>query len=562
MKNLLRPLCIALAAASLFSGCASRPQAPLELNVVALNDFHGNLEASKFNYTDKGQPATLAKAGGIDTIGAALQAWRAEDKDLMFVAAGDLVGATPAISSMWADEPALTALSMLGMDASAAGNHEFDQGRAELLRQQHGGCVSHRTGKACKLVPDFKGASFTYLAANVVDKATGKTLLPAYKIEEAKGVKVAFIGAVTKDTPSVVLASGIAGLSFLDEADSINKAMAEVRAKGATVFVVLIHEGGHTGEAFNEPDCKNLKGPIVGISKRLDPAIKLIISGHTHRGFQCKVDGRTITQAEMGGHVLSRIKLAVDPQSRELRDIAVRNVIMKPGEYPADPRIDAYLKLVKERSEAALARPVARVGAKSIGRKLTGAGEAPLGNLIADAVLDASQGEGVQIAFMNAGGMRKDLDVGDNLTATFGQAQVVLPFSNTIVVMDMTGAQIREVLEQQWIRAHADSHAAMLQASRGFSYAWDASKPNGQRVIPGSMKLNGVAIDEARSYRVAANNFLAEGGDGFPAFAAAANKRDTQIVDLDAFVGYLAKSDKAGKPAGSAEAAGRVERRN
>ncbi|MGZ8314565.1 MAG: bifunctional metallophosphatase/5'-nucleotidase [Telluria sp.] len=561
MKNLLRPLCLALAAASLVSGCALRPQAPLELNVVALNDFHGNLEASKFNYTDKGQPATL-KAGGIDTIGAALQAWRAEDKDLMFVAAGDLVGATPAISSMWADEPTLTAMSMLGMDASSAGNHEFDQGRAELLRQQHGGCESHRADKACKFEPNFKGASFAYLAANVVDKATGKTLLPAYKIEESKGVKVAFIGAVLKDTPSVVLASGIAGLSFLDEAESINKAMPEARAKGATVFVVLIHEGGHTDEGFSEPDCKNLKGPIVGISQRLDPEIKLIVSGHTHKGFQCKVGGRTITQAEMGGHVLSRIKLIVDQDTRALRDVAVRNVIMKPGEYPADARIDSYLKLVKERSEAALARPLARVGAKAVVRKLNDAGEAPLGNLIADAVLEAAQAEGAQVAFMNGGGMRKDLDVADNLTATFGQAQVILPFSNTIVVMDMTGAQLYQALEQQWIRKHADSQAEMLHASRGFSYAWDASKPKGQRVVPGSVKLDGVALDAAKTYRVAANNFLAEGGDGFVAFAQAADKRNTQILDLDAFVRYLVRNDKAGKPAGSAMPAGRVVRVN
>ncbi|WP_223469250.1 bifunctional metallophosphatase/5'-nucleotidase [Massilia soli] len=540
------------------SGCATRPAAPLELNVVALNDFHGHLEGGKFNYTVNGRQTTV-HAGGIDVIGAALQAWRKEDRELMFVGAGDLVGGTPALSSMWADEASLTALSMLGMNASSAGNHEFDQGRAELLRQQHGGCDSHRADKACKLDPDYRGASFTYLAANVIDTATGKTLLPAYKIEEAKGVKVGYIGAVLKDTPSVVLASGIKGLAFLDEADAINKALVEVRAKGATVFVVLIHEGGHTDEAFNEPDCKNLKGPIVSIAKRLDPELKLIISGHTHTGFQCKVDGRTITQAEMGGHVLSRIKLLVDPDSRLLRDISVRNVVLTPGEYPADPRMAAYLQQVKQRSEAVLARPVARLGAKVVTRKLNDAGEAPLGNLIADAVLDATKAQGVQVAFMNTGGMRKDLEAGDNLVATYGQAQVVLPFSNTIVVMDMTGAQLRAVLEQQWIRKHADSNAAMLHPSRGFTYRWDGARPRGQRVVPGSVKLDGVAIDEARIYRVAANNFLAEGGDGFAAFAEASNKRDTQILDLDAFVRYLAASDRSGKPAGSSAVAGRVE---
>jgi 5'-nucleotidase len=561
MKNSFRPLCAALAAACLFTGCATRPAAPLELNVVALNDFHGHLEAGKFDYTSGRDKTPMSiTAGGIDTIGAALKAWRAEDKDLMFVGAGDLVGASPAMSSMWADEPSLTALSMLGMRASSAGNHEFDQGRAELLRQQHGGCQSIRPDKACKLTPDYSGARFTYLAANVIDDATGKPLLPAYKIETAKGVKVAFIGAVLKDTPSVVLASGIAGLSFIDEADSINQALAEARAKGATVFVVLIHEGGHTDEAFDEPDCRNLKGPIVGIARRLDPALRLIISGHTHKGFQCKVDERVITQAEMGGHVLSRIKLTVDPDTRALRDIAVRNVVMKQGEYASDPLLAGYLKSVKERSDAVLSRPIARVGVKSIVKKTNEAGEAPLGDLIADAVLEATKSEGVQIAFMNIGGIRKDFDVADDLTATYGQAQVVLPFSNTLVTMEMRGAQIRSLIEQQWMRAHGDSESQMLQVSRGFSYRWDKSLPKGARVIPGSIKLNGVPIDDAASYRVAVNNFLAEGGDGFPVFAEAANKRDTQIRDLDALAQFLVQSDRAGKPAGSALAAGRIER--
>lgn len=563
MKNSLQPLCVALAAAFFFTGCATRPGAPLELNLVALNDFHGHLEAGKFDYTNRRDKKPMSiTAGGIDTIGAALKAWRADDHELIFVGAGDLVGASPAMSSMWADEPSLTALSMLGMRASSVGNHEFDQGRAELLRQQYGGCQSVRPEKACKLAPDYSGARFTYLAANVIDSATGKPLLPAYKIEQAKGVKVAFIGAVLKDTPSVVLASGIAGLSFIDEADAINRALGEARADGATVFVVLIHEGGDTDEAFDEPDCRNLKGPIVAIAKRLDPALRLIVSGHTHKGFQCKVDGRVITQAEMGGHVLSRIRLDVDPDTRALRDIAVRNVIMKPGEYPSDPALAGYLQSVKQRSDAALARPVARVGAKSIVKKTNEAGEAPLGDLIADAVLAATRSEGVQIAFMNIGGIRQDFDVADNLTATYGQAQVVLPFSNTLVTMDMSGAQIRSLIEQQWMRAHGDSEAQMLQVSHGFSYRWDKSRPAGARVVPGSLKLNGVPLDERAVYRVAANNFLAEGGDGFPVFAGAANKRNTQIRDLDAFVRFLADNDRAGKPAGSAEAAGRIERDN
>jgi 5'-nucleotidase len=545
----------------MFSGCATRPAAPLELNLVALNDFHGNLEAGKFSYTGAaGNQRATIQAGGIDTIAAALQAWRIEDKDLMLVGAGDLIGASPALSSMWADEPSITAMNMLGMRASAVGNHEFDGGRAELLRQQNGGCSSTRPDKACKLAADFSGARFTYLAANVIDSATGKPFLPAYRIEQAKGVKVGFIGAVLKDTPSVVMASGIAGLTFIDEADAINKTLAEVKAQGATVFVVLIHEGGHTSEPFDQPDCSQLKGPIVGIVRKLDPAIRLVISGHTHTGFQCKVDGRVVTQAEMGGHVLSRIKLHIDPATHALRDIAVRNVAMKPGEYPAHTAVAAYLQSVKARSEAALARPIARVAVRSVSRKATAAGESPLGDLIADAVLAATQAQGTQIAFMNSGGMRKDLDVAENMVAAYGQVQIVLPFSNTLVVMDMTGAQIRGLLEQQWARPDPDAGHSVLQVSHGFSYRWNEALPKGQRVVAGSIKLNGTPIDDAASYRVAANNFLAEGGDGFPVFAQAKNKMNTQLRDIDAFVEHLVRNDRAGAPAGSAAAAGRIER--
>jgi 5'-nucleotidase len=223
MKILIRPLSLAVAFACALSGCAATapgvPAAPIDINLVALNDFHGHLEASKFTYTSVHAPqgATIT-AGGIDNLAAALQAFRKEDKDLVLVGAGYLVGGSPAMSSMWADEPSIVALGMLGMRFSSVGNHEFDQGRAELLRKQTGGCALPLTAKACKLAPNFSGAPFTYLAANVIDRATGKPLLPAYTIEQVKGVKIAFIGAVLKDTPSVVLASGIAGLSFTDEA--------------------------------------------------------------------------------------------------------------------------------------------------------------------------------------------------------------------------------------------------------------------------------------------------------------------------------------------------------
>lgn len=538
---------------------ANVARAPLEINLVALNDFHGHLESSKFLLKSAHDPVekTLL-AGGIDNLAAALQAYRKEDKDLLFVGAGDLVGASPAMSSMWADEPSLAALNMLGMDISSVGNHEFDQGKFELLRKQNGGCVSSLPAKACKFAADFKGASFTYLAANVTDSATGKPFMPAYAIREIKGVKIAFIGAVLKDTASVVTASGIAGLAFGDEAAAINKAAGDARREGATAFVVLIHQGGDTVEAFDQPECSQLKGPIVGIARQLDPAIRLIVSGHTHKGFQCKVEGRTITQAQMGGHVLTRIKLTVDGADGAVRDVNVRNVPVLPGQYPADPKVADYLAAIKAKSREALARPVARVSSRSVVRKMNPAGESALGNLIADAIVEATRAEGVEVGFMNVGGMRADFDVGADMVSTFGQAQVVLPFSNTLVVMDMTGAQLRGLLEQQFKRPAGDDHAAMLQVSSSLRYRWDNQRPAGAKVVPGSILINGAPLIETKTYRVVANNFLAEGADGFPMFAQATNKKDTGIVDLDAFTGLLVKREKTPAPAAMA----RIERLN
>jgi 5'-nucleotidase len=536
-----------LTLALLAAGCATTPPGPITLNLVAINDFHGNLEPSKYTYTSAatGKSETL-RAGGIEALSGALAAWRKEDKDLLFIGAGDLIGASPALSSMWADEPSIEAMNLLGLRLSSVGNHEFDQGRKELLRQQAGGCDSPRPNKACRLSPDYRGARFTYLAANVLDSATGKPFMPGYRIEEVKGVKVGVAGAVLQGTASVAVASAIAGLDFIDEAEAINKTLPQMRAEGAKVFIALIHEGGRTDEAPDQPGCKGLTGGVVDIVKKLDPAIRLVITGHSHQGYLCTVDGRIVTQADAAGHLLSRIALKVDPSSGAIADIDVKNVVMDPATFPADPKVAAYLAGVKERSRAALARPLGKLGVASVARKANEAGESPLGNLIADAVLAATRAQGAQIGFMNNGGIRKDLDTSDAaLTTNFGHAQAVLPFGNTLVVMDLSGAQLRRLLEQQWQRPSA-SGATILQVSQGLRYTWDETRPAGQRLVPGSLKFMGKPVDDKQTYRVVANNFLAEGGDNFPEFAKGTNRVDTQIVDLDALSDFIAKNPGAG----------------
>ena len=550
-----------LALALLAAGCTTAPRGPVTLNLVAINDFHGNLEPSKYTYTSAatGKSETL-RAGGIEALSGALAAWRKEDKDLLFIGAGDLIGASPALSSMWADEPSIEAMNLLGLRLSSVGNHEFDQGRKELLRQQAGGCDSPRPGKACRLMPNFGGARFTYLAANVLDSATGKPFMPAYRVEDVKGVKVGVAGAVLQGTASVAVASAIAGLQFIDEAEAINKTLPQMRADGAKVFIALIHEGGRTDESPDQPGCKGLTGGVVDIVKKLDPAIRLVITGHSHQGYLCTVDGRIVTQADAAGHLLSRIAMKVDPVSGAVADIDVRNIVMNPEQFPADPKVSSYLANVKERSRAALAKPLGKLGTASLARKANEAGESPLGNLIADAVLAATRAQGAQIGFMNNGGIRKDLETSDAaLTTNFGHAQAVLPFGNTLVVMDLSGAQLRRLFEQQWQRPSA-SGATILQVSQGLTYSWDEKRPLGQRLVPGSLKLNGAPVEENKTYRVVANNFLAEGGDNFPEFAKVTNRIDTQVVDLDALSDYIAKHPGAGGAAAGLASANRIDK--
>jgi 5'-nucleotidase len=539
------------------AGCAWRqPPAPpsnlTEIQLVTLNDFHGNLEASKYTWDSaSGGGERVIKAGGIDTIGAALQAWRKQDPELLLVGAGDLIGASPAISAMWADEPTIGAMNLLGLRATSVGNHEFDQGRIELLRQQKGGCVSPRADKACKFEGTYQGAQFQYLAANVIDMVTRKPVLPAYKIETAHGVKVAFIGTVLREASESALASGIAGLQFIDEADAINRQLPELRQQGVGVFVVLIHQGGRSKAKFDQQDCDDLKGPITDVVKRLDPAIRLVITGHSHEGYLCKVDGRAVTQADMGGHVLSRIKLTVDTQTNSVRDVSARQEVMVPGTWPADPALDAYLKKTRERSTAALAQPIAALAVPSVKREKDHDRESALGDLVADSMLNAGRPFGAQIALQNPGGIRQDLETASGNRVTLGHAMAVLPFGNSLVAMNLRGAQIVDLLEEQWVGGR-DAKRGLLQVSEGFWYEWDPAQPEGRRIVPGSVKLNGIPLEMDRAYRVVTNNFLAEGGDGFPTFTKGGSRAPTNIRDIDALTSYLVKREQDKKPAGAA----------
>ncbi|MBR7799820.1 bifunctional metallophosphatase/5'-nucleotidase [Undibacterium sp. FT137W] len=534
------------------------------MNMVAINDFHGHIEKEQFNLTRAGiaTPQTVT-GGGIEVLGAYLQAWRQQDKDLLFVGGGDLIGASPGISSLFADEPTLEALGRMGLRVSALGNHEFDQGVQELRRQMQGGCDSPRPDKACKFNGEFSGAKFKYIAANVLDKASGNPYFAAYHIEHVKGVKIGFIGAVLRDTPMMVARENVKELRFIDEAEAINQAIPALKAQGVSVFIVLIHEGGTTTEAFDQPACTQLKGPIVNIVKRLDPAIKLIVSGHSHTGFTCQVEGRLVTQAQMYGHLLTRFRLTIDPIHHQVQEISAVNLPMTPSTEPIPQEMTGLIERARELSHAIITQPIARLAVATLSRKMNDAGESPLGNVVADAQLEAVKSLGAEIALMNNKGIRGNLEtVGGNMS-TYGQTSSVLPFGNTLVLMSFTGAQLRTLLEEQmWVDEESPDGRNVLQVSEGLTYTWDKQRPIGQRVLPETLKLNGVAIDNARTYRIVANNFIAGGGDRIPTFLKATDVIDTGIKDLDVFIHYVKVREAAGTPVGSLQAAGRVKRIN
>jgi 5'-nucleotidase len=514
MKHTLYPVLAlaALCAASPASAETAAP-APVELRILAINDFHGYLRpppggiriADPSDKTKK----VMVPAGGSETMASVLKTLREGHKNTIFVAAGDLIGASPFLSAMFHDEPTIESLSMMDLQISAVGNHEFDEGKDELLRMQNGGC--HPTDH-CQGPHPFAGAKFHYLAASTVVKDTGKTLLPPYEIRTFDGVSVAFIGLTLKGTPEIISPASSAGLEFRDEAETVNALVPELKAKGVEAIVVLIHEGGMPTGDYSE--CPGISGPIVDIVKKFDKAVNVVISGHTHQAYVCEIDGKLVTSADKYGTLVTTIDLKL--AGHGALAIRAENIIVRTGAFPKDAEQTALLEAYDK-----VAAPVAnrRAGevTDTLSRAPNEAGESVLGDVIADAQLAATQDAangGAVIAVTNPGGIRTDITKKGDGTVSYADVFASQPFRNQLVTLNLTGAQIKAMLEQQWVDPN---RPRVLQVSKGFAYSWDASKPAGEHVIAGSLALNGTPIDPAKSYRVTVNNYLALGGDGFAA---------------------------------------------
>ncbi|MFE1890312.1 bifunctional metallophosphatase/5'-nucleotidase [Streptomyces microflavus] len=540
----------------------------VDVQLLSFNDLHGNLEppAGSAGNVSETQPDGTVKAipaGGVEYLATSLRTARKGNPYSVTAAGGDMVGASPLLSGLFHDEPTIEALNKIDLDVSAVGNHEFDEGATELARLQNGGC--HPVEGCYEKGKKFKGADFPYLAANVTKEKTGKPLLKPYTVWKKNGVKIGFIGVTLEGTPDIVTANGVKGLEFHDEVKTINKYAKELDRMGVKSIVALIHEGGAPASTSYNYDCDSpgagdgISGPIVDIAKGITPKVDALVTGHTHQAYVCTVPDpagkpRMVTSASSFGKLYTDTTLTYDRRTNDIVRTSVKSanhVVTRD-----QPKATDMTRLIERWNK--LAAPIANRPQGWISADINGRGstapEKPLGNVIADAQLEglapADKG-GAEVAFMNPGGIRADLvhkasgSEGDGVV-TYGEAFTVQPFTNMMNVVDLTGAQLVTALQQQ-VSGSNEASPKILQVSKGLTYTLDLTKTGAARVVTDTIKLNGAAIDPAKTYRVAMNEFLAGGGDGFAALGQGTNKL-VGASDLDLFNAYLAAHSTASAP--------------
>ena len=543
-------VCLAACAAALGSsttaGAAPRPTPPgpppVEVQLLALNDFHGALEpptGSGGRIQTGVHPdgsAVTTDAGGAEYLAAQLAQLESEarKKNTITVAAGDLIGASPLLSAAFHDEPTIESLSLAGLDYASVGNHEFDEGAGELLRIQHGGCHPQ---DGCADGTPFDGAAFQYLSANAFVDSTGEPLLAPYAVHTVQGARIGFIGMTLENTKEIVSQQGVAGLTFTDEADTANRYAAELQAQGVEAIVVLLHEGGSQSGpgSYDVNGCTGFGGPVLDISQRMTDAVDVIVTGHTHQAYNCLIDGKLVTSAASNGRLVTDIDLTVDRRTGDVltavadNTIVTRDAVENVAQTELIARYREALGPIAAQQVGLAAEPITRAQKTLFG---TTRGESALGNLIADAQLAATDDEaGAVAAFMNPGGVRADLDQGP---VTYEEAFTVQPFANNLVTLALTGAQLQCLLEQQFVvnRTLYPSSTVRYAVDQAGTTAAAADPCAGTRVVDSSLTIGGQPVVPDGSYRITVNSFLAGGGDGFSVLRSGTSAV-TGPIDLD-----------------------------
>lgn len=526
-------------------GCLETPDPAennVEVQILAINDLHGQLEppTSKTvtGYNETGAPIR-SDAGGMEYLATHIKSLSSENPNTLIVSAGDSAGASPLVSALFHDEPTIKALNMIGLDFSAVGNHDLDEGPDELMRMQNGGC---HPVDGCFGNTSFEGAQFQYLAANIINESTNATIFPAYNITYVKGVPIGFIGVTLKDTPSIVVPSGVKGLRFLDEAETINKYVGELKNKGVKTIVVIIHDGGTQEGLYNES--LNLSGSIIDVVEATDDEVDVFITGHTHQAYNTIIDDRIVTEAGVAGNVLTDIDLVISNETCDVVKSSSRNILVS-RDVPKDSEITGLIGEYKSLAAPLANRVIGNV-TDDITIETNDSGESALGDIIADAQLYATSEPdygGAMVAFTNPGGIRANLTYdqisGNELPGevTFGEAFGIQPFGNNLITMTLNGTQIDALLEQQFDNPSPGNNR-ILQVSQGFDYTWNESAPTGDKVEISSIKINGTQINPDGLYRITVNGFLADGGDNFSVFKGGTDRKGG-VLDSDALVNYF-----------------------
>ncbi|MGW1596719.1 bifunctional metallophosphatase/5'-nucleotidase [Streptomyces sp. NPDC002343] len=516
-----------------------RPGRYQDVQLLSFNDLHGNLEppsGSSGRVTEL-QPDGTTKtidAGGVEYLATHLRNAREGHPYSVTAAGGDLVGASPLLSGLFHDEPTVEALNKLDLDVTSVGNHEFDEGARELARLQNGGC---HPKDGCYTDKEFQGADFPYLAANVQDEKTGRPILKPYWVWKKNGVKIGFIGVTLEGTPGIVSAEGVKGLAFKDETETINKYAKVLQRQGVQSIVALIHEGGFPASGSYNYDCDSpgagdgISGPIVDIAKNVTPAVDALVTGHTHQAYVCTVPDpsgrpRMVTSASSFGRLYTDTTLTYDRRTGDIVRTAVNSanhVVTRDVPKAAD-----ITGLIGKWN--ALAAPIGNRPIGYISGDIGNTGtESPMGDLVADAQLAHGRelDPKTSLALMNPGGVRAGLTYaakgaeGDGVV-TYAEGFTVQPFANTVNLVDLSGAQLIQALKEQ-VSGVNEAAPKILQPSAGLTYTLDLTKSGADRVVTGSIRLNGAPVDPAATYRVAMNAFLAGGGDGFPSLGQGKN---------------------------------------
>ena len=536
----VRPLAAVTAAACLSvvavatAAPASAAPKPVEVQLLAFNDFHGALEPpTGSGATATGPGGATTTAGGLAYFATHLRQQEAENRNSLTISNGDLIGGTPFLSALFRDEPTIEAMNQLGLDVAAVGNHEFDEGVDELRRIIDGGACHPLDG--CLDEDGYAGSDADWLAANVVDKGTQEPILPPYTVQKFQGVEVGVIGLTLDETPTIVSPAGIADVQFLDEVATINRYVGELQAQGVESIVVSLHDGGSVARGSDVNGCVSPTGPAFDVTRQLDDAVDVVLTGHFHQGYVCDVEGKLVTQGLSNGRLITDIDLTIDRRTGDVVTKTAQNVVVT-RTVAADPQAQALIDRYSVIAAPIANEAVGRITA-DIGRAAAPSGESSLGNLVADAQLAATDDEaGAVAAFMNPGGVRADLTFAsspageEDGVVTYGEAFTVQPFNNLLTTLDLTGTQLYAVLDQQF----AVDRVLAPSGSVRYTVA-----PGGESVVPGSLTIGGTTVVAGGTYRITVNNFLATGGDGFTTLRAGTNAVNQPGFDVDALIAYL-----------------------